>query len=111
MQNKTDSYERLLHDLNDGTKDVFLQPTTAAILREARKNADYNLTRDDIELYRHSLWNISRQIEKRELSGKSRYQSTRRWLVYAPGALTIYCFFQFVSNLKKSIFRHFAKNR
>lgn len=82
---KNDSFERLLHDLNDRSKDVFLQPTTAAILGEARRNADYNLTRDDIELYRHSLWDISRQIEKKELSGKARYESTRKWLVFAPG--------------------------
>ena len=55
MENKTDSFERLMRDLNDGTKDIFLQPTTAAILNEARSNADYNLTRDDIELFRHRL--------------------------------------------------------
>ena len=78
-----------MHDLNDGTKDVFLQPTTAAILREARNQADYNITRDDVELYRHSLWDISRQIEKKELSGKARYQSSRKWIVYAPGVLLI----------------------
>ena len=53
--NKTDSFERLMLSLNDGTKDIFLQPTTAAILGEARRNADYNLTHDDIELYRHRL--------------------------------------------------------
>ena len=55
MENKTDSYGRLMQDLNNGAKDIFLQPTTSAILEEARKNADFNITRDDIELYRHRL--------------------------------------------------------
>ena len=91
MEDKTDSFIRLMHDLDDGTKDVFLQPTTPAILREARKNADYNLTRDDIELYRHSLYQISRQIEKKQLSGKPRHQSSRKWLVYAPGVFCLFC--------------------
>ena len=138
MENKTDSFERLMRDLNDGTKDIFLQPTTAAILDEARSNADYNLTRDDIELFRHrlvtqktdnavvratdigmivgmggnftddirvwsgqitfflfvcfdSLYNISRSIEKKQLSGKPRHQSTKKWLAYAPG-LYVYQF-------------------
>ena len=30
MDAKTESFKRLLVELNDGTKDVFLQPTTAA---------------------------------------------------------------------------------
>ena len=37
MDNKTESFKRLLAELNDGTKDIFLQPTTTAILEQAKR--------------------------------------------------------------------------
>lgn len=85
MDDKTDSFKRLLAELNDGTKDIFIQPTTAAILAEAKKNADYRLTRDDIEQFRQTLSDVSRSIELKELRGERRHLSSRRWIAYAPG--------------------------
>ena len=55
MEDKTESFKRLLADFNDGTKDVYLQPTTAAILEQAKRNADYNLTKEDILRFRQTL--------------------------------------------------------
>ena len=85
MNTKTESFRRLLADLNDGTKDVFLQPTTSAILAEARKNADYNLTKEDILRFRQTLSDVSRSIEQKELRGMQRHISTRKFITYAPG--------------------------
>ena len=85
MEDKTESFKRLLADFNDGTKDVFLQPTTAAILREAKRNADYNLTKEDILRFRQTLSDVSRSIESKELRGERRHLSHRKWMVYAPG--------------------------
>ena len=85
MDTKTESFKRLLADLNDGTKDVFLQPTTAAILAEARRNADYNLTKEDILRFRQTLSDVSRSIEQKELRGEKRHISCRKFITYAPG--------------------------
>lgn len=85
MDTKNESFKRLLADFNDGTKDVFLQPTTAAILEQARRNADYNLTKEDILRFRQTLSDVSRSIEMKELRGASRHLSHRKWIAYAPG--------------------------
>ena len=85
MDTKTESFRRLLTELNDGTKDVFLQPTTAAILELARRNADYNLTKEDILRFRQTLSDVSRSIETKELRGERRHLSHRKWIAYAPG--------------------------
>ena len=85
MNTKTESFRRLLADLNDGTKDVFLQPTTAAILAEAKRNADYNLTKEDILRFRQTLSDVSRSIEQKELRGEKRHISHRKFITYAPG--------------------------
>lgn len=85
MDAKTESFRRLLTELNDGTKDVFLQPTTAAILELAKRNADYNLTKEDILRFRQTLSDVSRSIETKELRGERRHLSHRKWIAYAPG--------------------------
>ena len=85
MDTKTESFKRLLAELNDGTKDVFLQPTTAAILEQAKRDADYNLTKEDILLFRQTLSDVSRAVESKELRGEKRHLSHRHWLAYAPG--------------------------
>lgn len=85
MDTKTESFRRLLANFNDGTKDVFLQPTTAAILEEAKRNANYELTKDDIIRFRQTLSDVSRSIEAKQLRGERRHLSHRKWLIYAPG--------------------------
>ena len=85
MDNKTESFKRLLAELNDGTKDIFLQPTTTSILEQAKRAADYNLTKEDILLFRQTLSDVSRAIETKELRGEQRHLSHRHWIAYAPG--------------------------
>ena len=85
MEDKTESFKRLLADFNDGTKDVYLQPTTAAILEQAKRNADYNLTKEDILRFRQTLSDVSRATETKLLRGERRHLSHQKWLAYAPG--------------------------
>ena len=85
MDEKTASLQRLLTRYYDSEKDIFLHPNTSSILEDARANADYNLTSQDVLDYRASLYNISRSVEARELRGRRRYESTRKWECYGPG--------------------------
>ena len=85
MDDKTLSLRRLLTRYHDSEKDIFLHPNTSSILEDARANADYSLTSQDVLDYRASLYNISRSVEARELRGQRRYESTRKWECYGPG--------------------------
>ena len=85
MNEKSTSLQRLIKQYHNSDKNIFLHPNTSTILQDAKNNADYNLSAQDVLDFRASLYNISRSIELRELRGRRRYESTRKWECYGPG--------------------------